>query len=37
MTDRQGKAAGPFETAEEFLDLHKESAKLSARNKRAGK
>ena len=36
---RQGKVAGPFETAEGFLaDLHKESAKLDAKkNKRAGK
>lgn len=29
---RQGKVAGPFDTAEEFLaDLHKESAKLNAK------
>ncbi len=36
---RQGKTAGPFETAEAFLaDLHRESAKLDARKrKRAGK
>jgi bifunctional DNA-binding transcriptional regulator/antitoxin component of YhaV-PrlF toxin-antitoxin module len=36
---RQGKLAGPFETAKEFLaDLHKESAKLDAKkNKHAGK
>ena len=31
---RQGKFAGPFETAEEFLaDLHKESAKLAGKKK----
>ena len=36
---RQGKVAGPFESAEEFLaDLHKESVKLDAKkNKRGGK
>ena len=36
---RQGKTAGPFETAEAFLaDLHQESAKLDAqKRKRAGK
>ena len=36
---QQGKSVGPFDTAEEFLaDLHKESAKLSAKKtKRARK
>ena len=36
---RQGKVAGPFETAEAFLaDLHTENAKLDAKkNKRAGR
>jgi len=32
---RQGRVAGPFETAAEFLaDLHKESAKLDAKKKK---
>lgn len=32
---RQGKTAGPFDTAEEFLaDLHRESAKLDAKKRK---
>jgi bifunctional DNA-binding transcriptional regulator/antitoxin component of YhaV-PrlF toxin-antitoxin module len=36
---REGKGAGPFDTAEEFLaDLHRESARLGTKkNKRARK